>query len=248
MTGPLQSKRIVVTRAREQAEELCAKLRTLGADPLVWPMIEIAPPEDDSGLKDAAAQLARFDWVVFSSANGVKALCDKLEPGLPSVPRIAAVGERTAGSLRRYGLHADAVPAEFLASEITGALGDIAGLSILVVRPDIASPALAEALRARGAIVREVIAYRTRGAPVEEPLALDGVDAVTFASGSAATQFARRLQGQTLPAHLCIACIGPSTAQAARAAGLPVAVVAGEHTLDGLVSALVAYYTREVVP
>jgi uroporphyrinogen-III synthase len=242
----LQGKRVVITRAREQAEELAAKVRARGAVPLNWPMIAIAPPLDEGPLRAAMERIGKYDWIIFSSANGVQAFGERLSDQTAPMPRIAAVGPSTAAALERYGLRAEAVPDEFMASRMADVLGDVAGRAILVVRPDVAPQSPAGSLRAKGATVDEVGAYRTIIAPDEGPLALDHVDAIAFASASAATEFAARLRGQSVPAHICIACIGPSTAQAACAAGLPATVVAHEHTLDGLVTALVEHFTREV--
>lgn len=246
MSGALTGKRVAVTRAREQADEMAAKLRALGAEPVLWPLIAFAPPEDDAPLQTAIGQLRRFDWIVFSSANGVRAFCERLDR-LPSKrPRVAAVGPQTAHALEALGWTVTAVPAEFLGTKIAEAIGDVRGQSILVIRPDIAPPDLAESLRTRGAIVHDVVAYRTLSAGDDTALDLNAVDAITLASASAASELARRLAGHTVPARICIACIGPSTAKAARAAGLPVTCVAATHTLDGLVAALAAHYTDEV--
>ncbi len=251
---PLEGKRIVVTRAREQADELNEKLRALGATPIEWPMIEIAPPEDFAPLDAAIRQLEQYDWVVFSSVNGVKYFFERVANGdlrlATSVAapwwgcdlRIAAVGVKTAAALQQRGLRVDAVPEEFLASHSVKALGDVRGQKILVLRPDIAPSDLAITLSERGAQVDEVIAYRTLPVRPEHSIALDQVDAVTLASASAAKNFAAHLNGQAVPETVCIACIGPSTTKAARQAGLRVDVEAQVHTLDGLVEALAEYF------
>ncbi len=241
---PLTGKRIAVTRAREQAAELSEKLRALGALPIEVPMIEIAPPADFAPLDDAIKHIMRYDWLVFSSANGVKYFWQRLEDCQLRLPRIAAVGPKTAEALRANGLRVDAMPAEYLASELASALGEMAGQRILLLQPDSAPSDLGEALRARGALVEAVVAYRTLPASNVQLFTPSDIDVITFASASAATNFARVLNGQTLPSHVCVACIGPSTAQAARDAGLRVDVVAPIHTLDGLVSSLVEHFQQ----
>ncbi len=246
MSGALTGKRVAVTRAREQSEELAAKLRALDAEPVLWPLIAFAPPADDAPLRAAIARIAQFDWIVFSSANGVRAFFERLDSPPAEHPRVAAVGPQTAHALEAQGWTVTAVPAEFVGAKIAGALGDVRGRTILVIRPDIAPPDLADSLRVRGARVHEVVAYRTTVALDDGPLDLDAVDAITLASGSAAAELARRLAGQTIPQRVCVACIGPSTAKAARAAGLPATCIAATHTLDGLVAVLAAYYTDEV--
>lgn len=237
---PLEGKRVVVTRAREQAHELSEKLRALGATSIEWPMIEIAPPADTSPLDKAIHHLMEYDWVVFSSANGVKYFWDRIDDCQMRFPRIAAVGDKTTQALRANGLRVDAVPDEYLASKIADALGDVRGQKMLLVRPEVAPSELPNSLRARGAQVDEVVAYRT--VPVRQPklLLLDDVDAITLASASAATNLAKHIQ--TIPAMVCVASIGPSTSKAARQVGLRVDVEAQIHTLEGLALALVEHF------
>ena len=241
---PLDGKRIVVTRAREQAEEFSKKLRALGAVPIVWPLIEIAPPEDCAPLDEAIQHIAEYDWVVFSSVNGVKYFFERASHQPLPLPRIAAVGVKTAEALQQRGLRGAVVPAEFLASYLMSALGDVRDQKILLVRPDIAPPDLMLALREHGARVDEVTAYRTVPVQYERPIALDKVDVVTLASASAAKNFAAQLRGQPVDESVCVACIGLSTSKAAREAGLRVDVEALTHTLDGLIAALVEYFRQ----
>jgi uroporphyrinogen-III synthase len=161
--------------------------------------------------------------------------------------RIAAVGPATAAALARAGRAPDVVPDDFRGVAVPDAMGELSGRRVLLPRADIAGPALPEALRRRGASVDEVVAYRTRPA-APDPAALAaierGVDVVAFTSGSTARQLAARLAdaGWAQPAGPLagarIACIGPSTAEAAAAAGWPVHIVATEHTVDGLVAAV----------
>jgi uroporphyrinogen-III synthase len=238
----LEGKRIVVTRAREPAAELSDKLRALGAMSIEWPMIAFAPPDDGAPLDEAIQHIRQYAWVVFSSANGVRFFCERLANSKALIQRIAAVGERTAEALRRNGLSVDVVPTEFTAAQLASALGEAVGQKILLLHPDIAPPDLAQSLRAHGAQVDEIVTYRTVPVQYEQPITLDDVDAVTFASASAAQNFVAQLRGRSVPESVCIACIGPSTAAAARKVGLRVSVVAGTHTLDGLVESLVAYF------
>lgn len=243
VSRPLEGKRVVNTRAREQSPaELSAKLRAHGAIPIEWPMIEIAPPENFAPLDDAIRHLSQYDWIVFSSANGVKYFWNRLDDCQMRFPRIAAVGEKTAEALRRNGLQVDAKPDEFLASNIAAVLGDIQAKKILVLRPDIAPPDLTKSLEVCGAHVTEVVAYCTVPVTYNQPLDLNTIDAITFASASAAKSFANNLHGQTLPDQVCVATIGPSTTKAARQAGLKVDAEAREHTLEGLSVALVQFF------
>ncbi len=247
---PLAGKAVVVTRGREQAGELARRLEALGATVYTVPTIRFEPPEDTSPLDRAAAELDRFDWVVFTSPNGVRFFWERLQAlgfGAERLarPRVAAVGPGTAAELARRGRLPDAVPPEALTARIPAALGNVRGRRILLPRTDIAGPELAEALRATGAEVVEVVAYRTlpETAGAEELLRLlEGgrVDAITLTSASTARNLAA-LVGSARPLleRVKIVCIGPVTARAAAEAGLKVDVVAGEHTLEGLVQAVV---------
>lgn len=246
---PLAGKRIVITRSREQAPELARRLEALGAVVYSVPTIRFAPPEDTRPLDLAIAGLNRFDWVVFTSPNGVRFFWERLTalgfgPEKLSRPKVAAVGPGTAAELVRRGRPPDAMPPEALTLRVPEALGDLQGRRILLPRTDIAGPELAEALRSAGAEVVEVIAYRTL-TDVAEKDRLAGllrgqqVDAITLTSASTARGLAAMV-GPTrdLLEGVKIVCIGPVTARTAAEAGLNVDVVAGEHTLDGLVRAV----------
>lgn len=247
MTG----RRVVVTRAQDQAEELCKRLRALGAEPVLFPVIAIAPPETGSPLDQAVARLADYDWIIFTSVNGVEHFWARLvEVGgspaggggsaLPFRAKVAAIGPATAEALRQRGAPVHLVPAEYRAEAILDEIGDVTGQRILLPRADIARRALAEGLRAMGAQVDEVTAYRTvRGNP--SPAAFDalraGVDVVTFTSSSTVRNFVSLTNGLDYGDPL-IACIGPITTATARELGLHVDVVAEEYTIDGLLEAL----------
>lgn len=261
---PLLGKRILVTRAAHQAGELSAKLRELGAEPIEYPVIAIAPPEDSSRLDQALARAARggYDWIVFTSANGVAAVAERMAAlGLERMglgqARVAVIGPATARAvaelLRRP---VDVMPSVYVAEALAAAMGDVRGQSVLLARADIARPALSQALRAAGAQVDEVIAYRT---VIEEPtavkqpeldilslLAQGQIDVVTFTSSSTVRAFIAHVGRQALSDlhRVVIACIGPITAETVRAEGLSPTVVAEEHTVGGLVTALAKYYKR----
>lgn len=238
---PLAGKSVVVTRARSQASELGDLLRARGATPVEWPLIEIAPPLDVAAVEDAAARLPEFDWVVFSSANGVEQFLRHAR-GRAELPWVAAVGPKTAAALNARGHRAHAMPEEFLGAALAMSLGDVAGRRILVVRPEKAAHDLAGAFRAGGADVEEVIAYRTLAAREPMPFRWQDVHALTLASGSAARALGAHLRGQPVPVHVCLASIGPSTSRAAEDAGLRIEVEASLHTGEGLVNALAAHF------
>jgi len=245
---PLAGKRIVITRPRAQAASLAEKLLALGAEPILFPTIELAPMDDDAPLRDALGRLDEYQWVVFTSANAVAVFCREAEARGDSLNaptlRFAAVGPATARALESRGLTAAFIPDDYVAEALAAGLGDVSGRRILLPHAELAREVLADDLRRRGAVVDEIAVYRTLPAQAD-PAGLAelrrGVDVVTFTSGSAARNFARLLDGQPLSATLT-ACIGPITAAAAREAGLPVEVVAAEYTLDGLVAALAEYW------
>jgi uroporphyrinogen III methyltransferase/synthase len=247
---PLFGKRVLVTRSREQASALSERLRELGAEPLEYPAIEIAPPKDMIPLDEAIARFPIYDWLIFTSANGVRSLVDRMsEKGMDIEalrrPRIAAVGPATAQALAGYGLRVDYVPEAYTTQEIAAGIGDVSGQRILLPRAERAPKQLAQALRAKGAVVNEVAAYRTLavGAPDELKALLENgqIDIVTFTSSSTVRNLAAGLSnldpGKTLSRPL-VACIGPVTARTAKRLGIRVDVVAREHTILGLVEAI----------
>ncbi|MGQ9571911.1 MAG: uroporphyrinogen-III C-methyltransferase [Dehalococcoidia bacterium] len=251
-TKPLFGKRVLVTRAREQASALSERLRELGAEPLEYPTIEIAPPKDVAPLDEAIARLDTYHWLIFTSANGVRAFADRMgEQGMDIQAlerlRIAAIGPATAETLAGHSLRADYVPDIYTTDAIAAGIGDIAGQRILLPRAERAPKQLAQALRGKGAVVDEVTAYRTvaAGAPEElKALLADGqIDIVTFTSSSTVRNLVAGLQGQdagTALSGCLVACIGPVTARTAKRLGVGVDVVAREHTIAGLVEAIVA--------
>ncbi len=255
---PLFGKRIVVTRSRDQAGSLSELLREQGADPVEVPVLEIVPPESYEEMDAAIARLSGYDWVVFTSVNGVKSLLDRVEAlGLDvrafGGARLAAIGPATAQELRGYHLKVDLVPAEFVAEAAAAALvsSGVAGRKILLPRADLAREALAIELERAGALVDNVVAYRTVPARsdlsrLRDWMSTGQMDAVTFASSSTVRYFVAGLgeDAVSLLAGTAVACIGPITASTARELGIRVDLVASEHTIPGLVSAMVEYLAQ----
>lgn len=248
---PLFGKHILVTRAREQASELSQMLRELGAEPIESPIIRIAPLDDYRALDDALTQ--RYDWIIFTSVNGVDAVWRRVQAIERDARwfagvRVGAIGPATAKRLTRYGLRADFVPREYVAEGIVAGIGDVNGKRLLLPRADLARENLARDLRARGAIVAEVVAYRTLTIDANDPaiekiramLAADEIDAITFTSSSTVRGFVHAVQAKIEDLKSKIICIGPITAQTARELGLRVDVIAQEYTLEGLTKALVS--------
>ena len=241
---PLFGRRIVVTRAREQASGLVERLHGLGAATVELPVIEIGEPADGgAALREAARRVGDYDWVAFTSANAVTRFFAALgDVGADTRSlggrRVAAIGPGTADALAAAGVRADLLPERFVAESLVDAFPDGPG-RVLLPRAAVARDALPEGLGRRGWTVDVVEAYRTAvGRPAPEALGAAGsADAVTFTSSSTVTNYLA-VAGD-VPVPPVVACIGPITADTARAAGLTVDVVAAEHTVDGLVTALI---------
>ena len=232
----LFGRRVVVTRARAQASSLVEKLRALGAETIELPTIEIAEPADGGAALRAAAPAA-YDWVVLTSVNAVERTFAGLRDARAfGAAQVAAVGPGTAGALAARGVVADLVPESAVAEALVEAFPAGAG-RVLLPQAAAARPVLAEGLRAKGWTVDAVEAYRTVPArPGEEALAAAAkADAIAFTSSS--TVMSWLALGATLPP--VVACIGPVTAATAAEHGVPVTVVATEHSVEGLVDALV---------
>jgi uroporphyrinogen-III synthase len=246
---------VLVTRPRAQADALVQPLEASGATVVVAPTIRIVPPEDSGPLREAAADLSQFDWIVFSSVNAVDAVMHAAT--LTRLPLIAAVGSRTAERLREHGLEATVVPYEFRAEALVEALtayAPPAGTRVLLPRSDVGRDAIADGLRAAGATVTDVVAYRTiaespdAGSPdVMQMLAARELDAVTFTSGSAIRHFAQRYgpQGVALLRNTLVAVIGPVTAETALEFGVPVHIQPATYTIPDMVAALVEHFGRD---
>jgi uroporphyrinogen-III synthase len=233
---PLEGRRVVVTRPREHAEPLVDGLERLGARVSVVPLIAVEPIEDGGELR-RLVERGGYEWIVFTSANAVRAAGPAVGR---AAAKTAAVGPVTAGALREVGVEPAFVPERFAAREIADGLEPLAGARVLLPQSEIAEPSFADGLRDRGAAVDVVDAYRTvsREPTVEERAELDRADAILLASGSAA----RSLAAAASPAaRTVVVCIGPSTAEAARAAGLRVDLVAEDATGEGMIRALAVH-------
>lgn len=256
----LAGRRIVVTRPAAQADELCERLAQARAIPIRLPVIDVVPVDPPDGLDAALGNLPAYDWIVFTSANGVRFVFDRwLELGRPSIiwrtVRVAAIGPATARALSRRGVTAAAMPDDYLAERILDAVGDVRGRRFLLLRADIANPRLPQRLRERGAYVDDVVAYCTvQRRPDAEAIAglRAGADAITFTSPSTVTGLLAMLgdDWRSLVGNAAVVSIGPVTSAAARDAGLTVDAEAAVHTIDGLMDALTAHFTagQEVRP
>lgn len=261
---PLFGKRILVTRTREQAGEMVDLLEDLGALAISAPTISIAPASDPAPLDAACAEASTFDWIVFTSVNGVDHFMRHLLAGSGDVRdlkgvRLCTIGPATANRLARYGLKVNLMPDEFRAEAIVQTLAastEVAGKRFLLPRADIAREHLAEALADAGADVTEVTAYRTvpvtsdtPGAPDVYRMLLDqAIDIVTFTSASTVRNFVAQIgvdPATDLLSATTVACIGPVTAQAAEQLGITADIVPSTYTIPALADAIVAHVARE---
>ena len=257
---PLLGKRVLVTRSREQASVLSERLMELGAEPVEFPVIQIVPPDDYSPLDEAICRLSSYDWLIFTSVNGVKAFVERLIAQGKDIRalggiKICAIGPATAAELSRYCLNVDYVPKKYVAEAIVEGIGDVGGLRILLPRADIAREMLAVELAEAGADVDEVVAYRTVlgdsfDEQVKDMLLASEIDIVTFTSSSTVRNFVAMMRhgdGSTVSGAMLaemlkgvtVACIGPITEGTARELGIKVDVVAEEYTIEGLIRAIV---------
>lgn len=239
---PLFGRTVVVTRARHQAGDLARRLGAAGAAVVEVPTIAVVDPFDGgTALREAAGRLGSYQWVVFTSANAVQRLLAVVHDARDFGPaRIAAIGPGTADALVRHGLVADLVPGHFVAESLVAAFPPPApGGTVLLPRAGEAREVLPDGLRSAGWRVDVVEAYRTEAVAVtpERRAEAAAADAIAFTSASSVAGFMAASGPSGVPA--VVACIGPVTAAAARAAGLTVTTTATESTLDALVAALV---------
>ncbi len=253
---PLAGKRVVVTRTRTQAGALSSQLRALGADVLELPTIRIEPPGDVHGFAELVQDAHAYDWIVFTSPNGVNSFFElfyKLYDDAREIggAKIAAIGPATAQRVRDFRVHVDLQPEEFVAEGLVRAFkkeGGVENLRILLARAEKARDVLPRELSAMGAIVDDGIAYRTvpetrddNGA--RHRLLEEGADLITFTSSSTVENY--MALGLPWPSGMQVASIGPVTSDTARELGLQVDVEARRHDIPGLVDAIRNFYTTK---
>jgi uroporphyrinogen III methyltransferase / synthase len=260
-TRPLFGRRIVVTRSREQAGDLIRLLEDLGAETVAIPTIRIAPAEDPAEMDAACDAADTFDWIIFTSVNGVDHFMQRFVArrdirDLKGV-RICAVGSETSAAVERYGIRTDLTPSEYRAEALLEAFDSVSGRRFLLPRAQIARELLGDELRKAGAEVVEVVAYRTlaaadTGAPDVYRMLLDRrIDAVTFTSASTVRNFVNMLgseQAIDLLRTTAVATIGPVTAEAAQQLGVATTVMPDRYTVPALVDALVDHFRKHPEP
>ncbi|MDD3250525.1 MAG: uroporphyrinogen-III C-methyltransferase [Smithellaceae bacterium] len=254
---PLFGRGIVITRPQRQADDLAKLLAAEGARPIAFPTIAIEPPSDWSELDAALAELESYQWLIFTSANGVRFFFERMQQKGQDVRdlkdiKICCIGPATARQLADRGIRADLVPEEFIAEGILKSFAamDIQGMNILIPRAEKARDILPRTLQAQGARVTVATAYRTvnSGRKKEEltrRLAAGEVDVITFTSSSTVTNFFE-IQGKdfTLPPSVRVACIGPVTAGTAAKAGFKIDILQREYTMEGLIRTLVDHFQQ----
>jgi len=253
----LTNLRILITRPAGQAVDFAERLAKLGAIPILFPTIQVEAFRDNPELDRALINLQNYDWLVVTSVNGVEAVFERLYAldidHLPASLKVAAIGPKTAAALQSVGVQPDFIPKEYIAEAILPGLGELQHLRVLLLRADIARPALAEAIRRAGGEAYDISVYRIlAGQP--DPGALEalreGVDIVTFTSSSTVHHFNDLVRQAGLdPIHLPgdprFVCIGPITAKTAQEEGLPVGFTAREYTTNGIIQALLEAPVKE---
>ncbi len=256
---PLFGKKVLVTRAREQASMLTSQLEELGAQCVEAPAIQIVPPSSYEMLEQATEGLAQYQWLIFTSVNGVEHFFRYLyEKGLDARAlghaKVAAIGVQTANRLQEFGIRADIVPVEFRAEGIVEALQDLIkpGMSVLIPRALVARDILPEKLKEMGAKVDVVPVYETvtgetDGQKLADMLAAGELDLVTFTSSSTVTNLLTLLgeRGPALLKKAKIACIGPITADTCLEHGIEPDAMATEYTIKGMVETILTMYGEE---
>lgn len=257
--SPLAGLSVVVTRAEHQAGSLLDLLQAQGAIPIFYPCISIEPPHSWIPLDQALQQASDFDWLVLTSANTVTALAGRIaDLGLPTSlfdgVKVAVVGSTTGiAAQEELGLTAHVRPDSYVAEALAQAIPIQPGDRVLLPQSATARPVLTQTLTAAGAQVVAVEVYRTfvgqGGAELPLMLWKGEVDVITLTSGSTALNFRRRLEYEggnlAMLQDVVVACIGPITAAKARELGMTVQVVSEEHTVPGLMAALVNHFDRE---
>jgi uroporphyrinogen-III synthase len=257
VSSPLDGKRIVLTRAVEQARELKMRLENMGAVVLLFPAVSFSEPADTRELDQSINSLNEFDWIVFTSANAARFFagrCRKLgvEPSHDVLFRCAAVGPATASAVAAEGFPVEHVAQEFIGSALARELSSLVrGRKVLLPRSERARPDLPAALRSVGAEVTEIVAYHTGGVGTIDPgvmraLRETEVDVILFFSPSAIENMRAELGEEVLSrlgAKAKMAAVGPTTAAAVRGAGLPVAIQAPLATAESMAVAIATYFS-----
>ncbi len=230
----------MITRSREGNQELAERLNAMGFEPISVDTLAFLPPLDWSPVDEALKNLSNFDWVIFTSATGVKFFIERMRAlhlPLPwsDKPKVAAIGEKTSMKLSQIGVATGFIPSRYLTKSLGEELPGGDGKAVLLLRADIADPALSKMLHERGFRVHEHAIYRTSH-PTQATEMLTRADAVAFASSSAVDGFCRAVPNEELTRlkEKRAFCIGPVTAEAAKQHGFRNTVLPSVYTFDAL--------------
>ncbi len=255
---PLLGRKILVTRSRAQSKRMADAISKHGGVPILFPTIEIRPPDDFRELDESIGRIGEFDWVIFTSVNGVERFFERFFEIRDDIrdmagPRIGAIGPVTASSIRNRGIKVDLLAKEFVAEGLLARLSkeEARGKRFLIPRAEKAREILPRGIEEMGGEVHVVSVYQT-GMPADSAiekargmLEKREVDAVTFTSSSTVTHFVEMLGTaniSSLLTNVTVTSIGPVTSQTAKDLGLTVHVEALEYTIDGVIDALVRYF------
>jgi uroporphyrinogen III methyltransferase / synthase len=238
-------RRVLITRSRGGNEELARRLDEMGFEPVSIETMTFSPPEDWSAVDDSLKRLRQFDWLIFTSAKGAEFFArraSELSIRVPwrGKPAVAAVGEKTRAALRKAGVKVRFVPSEYLGETLAVELPSDRGEEALLLRAHISSPVMTRVLKNRGFRVEERAIYRTLLSKEAAEPNLRDIDAIIFASPSAVEAFSSMVDLRALERArtLLALCIGPVTAQAARARGFARIATPRAHTFDGVLEEL----------
>jgi uroporphyrinogen-III synthase len=253
---PLSGKTVLVTRGKEQAKEFSEKLIEMGAFPIEIPLISFSLPRNIEPIKKMLEEVHRYDWVIFTSKNGVDFFFQLIEPSIfeKRLPKTAVVGKKTAQALKKKGIHPDVVPKAFVAEGLIETLKPLIQPNerVLLVKGNLARPSLKIALTELGAIVTDAVVYETKLNQTGKSQMVDllinkKIDVITFTSPSTVNGFMQMLEGIEWRPFLqacVIACIGPITKKAAEEAGMSVHICPENYTIDDMIKAIIVYFSE----
>jgi uroporphyrinogen III methyltransferase/synthase len=259
VNNPLQNRKILITRDQRQGEEMIREIRELGGEVISFPTIKITDPQDLSASIRAIEDLNRYDWIIFTSSNGVHYFFKRLRDTgkLPSTLSIACVGKKTAIVLESYGYNADLIPEKYNAKALLKAFSEeyVSGKKILWPTSNLSSDELSAGLKKLGALIDKVVFYNTHSIRHENSndqlvdLNKDRIDCLAFFSPSQFKSFIRitglEKENKTSINKYAIAAIGPSTARAIKKRGFNVDIQPDESVTESLVEAIAAYFKQK---